>query len=154
VAVVFIRMQADGIDGEAKKLLEALDRAAVDKQGETGLRAFAVFLSPQARGGATEGKVDAKEILAEAKKREKLVNGLKEFSKPFKSLVVTCCPPEAVARQYRLADAAEVTAVVYASHHVFGNFAFAEGQLKQPGIDSILRGVDTMLEQIKPGPGK
>ncbi len=149
VAVAFVRTQSKEIDPEVKKLLTALDQAAADKHADTGLDSFVVFLSADAKSGVTEAKVEPKAILAEAKHREDLVNGLKEFAKPFKRLVVTCAPAEAIASQYRLADAAEVTVVVYASHHVFANFAFGRDQLKQEGIDQVLKGVDDLLDRLK-----
>ena len=152
VAVAFVRTQTKDIDPEVKKMLTALDQLASDKHADTGLDSFVVFLSPDAKSGATEAKVEATAILDEAKKREDLVNGLKEFAKPFKRLIVTCAPPEAIASQYRLADAAEVTVVVYASHHVFANFAFGREQLKQEGIDKVVKGVDEMLDRLKKAP--
>jgi len=156
VAMVFVRTQPDRIDPEVKKLLEALDKAADDKHGDTGFESFVVFLAPQARSSTTDDTKDVKDNVALAKNaavdtvaREKFVNFLKEEAKSLKRLVVTCAPPEAVADKYRLAEKAEVTVVIYARHLVKGNMAFAEGQLKQEGVDSVLKGVDGMLERLK-----
>ena len=62
---------------------------------------------------------------------------------------MTCSPVEGLAQQYRLADQAEITVVVYARQRVFSSFAFAEGQLRTEGIDNVLKGVDAMLERLK-----
>jgi hypothetical protein len=155
VALVFARAQPEGIDSEVKKLLEAVDKMSDERHGDTGLESFVVFLTPQARSGATEGGKDikdksafAKSLLDETVNREKLVNSLKEFSQSFKRLIVTCSPAESVAEQYHLADKADVTVVLYARHRVFFNFAFAEGQLNQKGIDSVVGSIDKMLGHL------
>jgi hypothetical protein len=156
VALVFVRAQPDGVDPEVKKLLDALDKAADERHADTGLEAVAVFLTPLARSAATEDPKDlkgdpaqAKALVDEAINREKLLSSLKEVATSFKRLIVACGPPESVAQQYRLADRADVTVVLYARHRVFANFAFAEGQLKQEGIDNVLKSVDKMLARGK-----
>jgi hypothetical protein len=156
VALVFVRAQPDGVDPEVKKLLDALDKAADERHVDTGLQAVAVFLTPLARDATAEDPKDlkgdpaqAKALVDEAINREKLLSGLKDVATSFKRLIVACGPPESVAQQYRLSDRADVTVVLYARHRVFANFAFAEGQLRQDGIDNVLKSVEKML-----APGK
>jgi hypothetical protein len=155
VVAVFVRAQPEGVDAEVRKLLEALEKAAQNKHSDSGLETFVVFLTPQARSSATDdakGNADqAKALVDETVQREKLVNNLKECSSAFKRLVVTCSPVESIAQQYRLADRAEVTVVIYARHRVYFNFAFAEGQLNQDGVDRVLNGVETMLGRLTKG---
>jgi hypothetical protein len=154
VALVFVRAQPEGIDPAVKKLLEALDQVANEHYLDTGMASFVVFLTPQARSGATEAAAgDPKAIIEEAIGREKLIKNLSDFAKSFKRVIVTCYPAENVAPKYRLADKAEVTVLVYARHRVFANFAFAEGQLKQDGVDKVVQGVEAMLERLKKSPG-
>jgi hypothetical protein len=156
VALVLVRAQPEGVDPEVKKLLEALDKIAEERHAATGLESFVVFLTPQARSSVTEDAGEVKDkaaqvkaLVGEAVNREKLVNSLKEVAKPFKRLIVACCPSENIAHQYRLADKAEVTAVVYDRLRVRANFVFAEGQLKQEGIDNVLRAVDSAVDRLK-----
>jgi hypothetical protein len=156
VAMVFVRVQPDGVDPEVKKLLEALDKSVQERHADAGLESCVVFLSPQARGSATEDTKEtagnpeqAKALVEETINREKLVSTLKELSSSLKSVIVACCPAETVAQQYRLADNAEVTVVVYGRQRVFSSFAFPEGQLRQDGIDNVLKGVDAMLGALK-----
>ena len=153
VAVVFVKAQAEGIDPEVKKLLEALDKVCDEHYLDTGLASFVVFMTPDAQSGVTEepGREPVK-IIPEAIKREKLVKNLTDFSKPFKRLIVTCMPAENVAGKYKLANKAEVTIIEYARHRVFANFAFAEGQLKQDGVDKAIQSIDAMLDHLKKGP--
>jgi len=159
VILVFVRAQGDDVDPEDRKLLETIDKVAEDRHADTGLESFVVFLTPRARSGATDDNKGIKDKAAYAKSlveetihREKLVNNLKEVSKSFKRLIVTCYPAENVAQQYRLTDRAEVTVLVYARQRVFSNFAFAEGQLNQGGIDNVLKAVDAMLDRLKKAP--
>ncbi len=153
VAMVFVKAQAEGIDAEVKKLLEALDKVCDEHYLDTGMASFVVFMTPDAQSGVTEepGR-EAVKIIPEAIKREKLVKNLTDFSKSFKRLVVTCLPAENVAGKYKLASKAEVTVIEYARHRVFANFAFAEGQLKQDGVDKVIQGADAMLDHLKKGP--
>jgi hypothetical protein len=153
VAMVFVKAPADGVDPEVKKLLEALDKVCDEHYLDTGLASFVVFMTPDAESGVTEDNdKDAVKIIPEAVKREKLVKSLTDFASPFKRLVVTCLPAEKVASKYKLADKAEVTVIEYARLRVFANFAFAEGQLKQDGVDKVIQGVDAMLDHLKKGP--
>jgi hypothetical protein len=153
VAMVFVKAQQGGVDPEVKKLLEALDKVCDEHYLDTGLASFVVFMTPDAESGATEDNdKDAVKIIPEAVKREKLVKSLSDFATPFKRLVVTCLPAEKVASKYKLADKAEVTVIEYARLRVFANFAFAEGQLKQDGVDKVIQGVDAMLDHLKKGP--
>ena len=153
VAMVFVKAQAEGVDPEVKKLLEALDKVCDEQYGDTGMASFVVFLTPDAQSGVTEdaGR-EAVKIIPEAIKREKLVKNLTDLSKSFKRLVVTSLPAENVAAKYKLANKADVTVIAYARHRVFSNFAFAEGQLKQEGVDRVIQSVDAMLEHLKKGP--
>jgi hypothetical protein len=153
VALVFVRSQQDAVDPEVKKLLEALDKVADERHGDTGFDTFVVFLTPQSRSGATEEKfADPETAIQEAVNREKLLSGLREFAKPFKRLIVTATPVESVAAKYHLADKAEVTVLVYANLRVYANLAFAQDQLKQDGIDAVLKAVDTTFDRLKKAP--
>ena len=153
VAMIFVKAQAEGVDPEVKKLLEAVDKVCDEHYGDTGMASFVVFLTPDAQSGVTEepGR-EAVKIIPEAMKREKLVKNLTDFSKSFKRLVVTCLPAENVAGKYKLSNKADVTVIAYARHRVFANFAFAEGQLKQDGVDRVIQSVDAMLDHLKKGP--
>jgi hypothetical protein len=152
VALVFVKAQAEGVDPEVKKLLEALDKVADEHFLYTGMASFVVFLTPDANTGATEEPGgDPVKIIPKTVKHEKLVASLTEFAKPFKRLIVTCYPTENVATKYKLADKAEVTVVEYARLRVFSSFGFTEGKLKQEGIDKVLEGVDSMLDRLKKG---
>jgi hypothetical protein len=168
VALVFVKAHPEGVDPQVKKLLEALDRACEEHYLDTGMASFVVFLSPDARTGATqeaskdgdkvlgdkEKKDAALKVREEAVRREKLVHILTELSKPFKRVIVTCMPPEKLPAEYKLSDKAEVTIIEYARHQVFSNFAFAEGKLNQEGIDKALQAVDGMLERLKKSAAK
>lgn len=153
VAMVFVKAQPGGaVDPEVKKLLDMLDARAEDTNADFGTQAFVVFLTPDARSGATEPKVGNPEnIIEETKNREKLIASLTEFAKPYKRLVITTYPAENIAGRYKLANQAEVTVLLYARHRVFYNYAFAEGKLNQAGVDSVSKGMDAMLERVKKG---
>jgi hypothetical protein len=153
VAMVFVKSKDEGIDPEVKKLLEALDKVCDEHFLDTGLASFVVFLTPDAQSGVTEEPgAEPVKIIPEAIKREKLVKALTDYAKSFKRLGVTCSPSEKLAEKYKLSEKAEVTVVTYARHRVFANFAFAEGQLKQDGVDRVIQGVDAMLDHLKKGP--
>jgi len=157
VALVFVRTQPDSIDPEVKKLLEALGKLADDRHDDTGLESFVVFLAPQARSGATEDAKGndpvglAKGVAVETVEREKMVNFLKAETegKAFKRLIVTCAPPDKIAQQYKLADNAEVTVVLYWKHAVVSSIGFAGGQLNQERIAGVEKGVEAMLGLMK-----
>ncbi len=153
VALVFVKARPDGITPEVKKLLEALDAAAVEHHDNTGMEAFLVYVTPLARSGATVDKTDNPEdAIPETAKREKLVAELGEFGKSFKRLVVTTIPPENIKDKYKLDDSAEVTVILYARHRVYNNYAFAEDTLKQADTDRILQGVTALLDRLRTGP--
>jgi hypothetical protein len=153
VAMVFVRAQPEGVDPEVKKLLQTLDTLAEERNAESGLESCAIFLSPLVRNIAIEGsKANPKALVGETVNSERFISTLKELSKPFKRLIVASCSPDPVAKQYRLADRAEVTVIVYAEHRVFSGFGFAESQLKQEGIDGVVKGVEAMLDRLKKGP--
>jgi hypothetical protein len=153
VALVFVKARPEGVSPEVKKLLEALDAAAVEHHDNTGMEAFVVFLTPAARSGATVDKIENPEdAIPETAKREKLVIELGELGKSFKRLVVTTMPAENIKDKYKLDPRAEVTVVLYARHRVYNNFAFGEDQLNAAGRERVLQGVIALLDRLRTGP--
>lgn len=148
VALVFARERSDGKDETLTELIKKLDEA-VEKDQDSIFRTAVIFLSPAARSSVTEEKIEeAAKLVAEAEAREALIARLQGRIKNLKHVVVACMPPEG-PKEWKIADKAEVTVVLYHKHRVLHNYAVAEGKMTAEDVDRIMTGVAELLGKSK-----
>jgi hypothetical protein len=148
---VFIREGSEPKDAAVGELLKKLD-ATLERNRDSFLQGFAIFLSRDARSALTEKKNEnVEELIAESKAREKLRKRLAELAEPVKDLAVGFYPYESL-KGYEIADAPGVTILVYAKHKVLANWAVPESKLEGEEIDRMMKDVDRLMKKIKRRP--
>ena len=120
------------VTGALGMLLKQLDQAVAENKA-TDLRSFAIVLTDNSET-ATDGKT------TEAK--------LKAFVQKFEiSDDVPLLIPEDPARlePYKIHPEAEVTVLLYRKYKVVDNFAIKAGELKEQGIQAIIKAIPQFL---------
>jgi len=119
VALIFARNVSPGLT----KLIKKIDAATVKHKGAS-LSSFVVFLSKDAQ---------LKQKLEELAKKEGIQN-----------IVLTIDTP-AGPEDYKVAEPADVTVVLYVDATVKSNRAFTKGQLSDQAIDQIVADLSKIL---------
>jgi len=149
VVLIFAREPAKDKGQGLNDLLKKLDKAVEDYKRDE-LRAFVVFLSPDANSSANDPKLtDPAKLVEEATAREKLIERLKPHVEGLKN-VIACIYPAAGPKGYALSDKADVTALYYVKYKVLANAAFKEDELQPKDADAFLKTVtDQMTKERK-----
>jgi hypothetical protein len=155
VVLVFAKEPAKDKDQALTALLKNLDKA-VEEYSRQELRAFVVFLSPDANSSANDPKeADPAKLVEEAAARDKLIERLGPRVEGLKK-VVACMFPAAGPKGYAISDKAEVTLLFYYKYKVLANAAFKEGEFQLKDADAFMKTVTDRLdkEKKKPAPKK
>ena len=100
-----------------------------------------VFLSPDARDSTNNaGLKEAKEIIEEAEKREKLYERLTKRGEKYKNVIVACYPLEGPPK-YEISPKADVTILFYERMKILENYAFAPDELTAKDVAAIVKRV-------------
>jgi hypothetical protein len=148
VVLIFAREPAKDKDQGLTDFLKKLDKAVEDYRRDD-LRAFVVFLSPDASSSANDPKLtDPAKLVEEATAREKLIERLQPRLEGLKN-VIACIYAAAGPKGYALSDKADVTLLYYHKYKVIANAAFKEGEFQSKDADTFLKTVTNHLATEK-----
>jgi hypothetical protein len=146
--MVLAREHPEAKDGALTDLLQKLDEA-VERNQESYLHAFVVFLSPDARTSVTYPKPEEPgKLVAQAAAWESLLARLKPRADKLKNVVITVYPAEGPPG-YEIAKDADVTVLLYKGHKVLANYAFAQGQFNEAAVTDVMQAVERMARDAR-----
>jgi hypothetical protein len=146
--LVFAREHPQAKETAVTDLLQKLDEA-VERNQESYLHAFVVFLSPDARTSVTYPKPEEPgKLVAQAAAWESLLARLKPRADKLKNVVVTVYPAEGPPG-YDVAKDADVTVILYKGHKVLGNYAFTPGQFNEAAVTELIKAVEGMARDAR-----
>jgi hypothetical protein len=146
--MVFAREHPEGKDTAVADLLQKLDEA-VERNQESYMHVFVVFLSPDARTSVTYPKPEEPgKLVAQAAAWESLLARLRPRADKLKNVVVAVYPAEGPP-DYKVAPDADVTVILYRGHKVLANYAYAQGQFNEAAVTEVMKAVDTMARAAR-----
>jgi hypothetical protein len=173
--LVFSKEPAEGKDEAFTELLKQLDATAAEFVADRNFSVVVVILSPDARDSTNNAQAksvneltkdaeknpeevakllreQAKKLIEEAGKREKLLERLTKRAENLKHVIVAYLP-EAPA-EYKLNPKAEMTFLFYERMKVLDNYAFAPGTLDDKQVKTMVDRVREALPLKKPAQEK
>jgi hypothetical protein len=156
VVLIFAHDPKATQDEELLKLLKKVDEA-IDKDHESSLRSFVVFLSPHAQSSVTEANLaedkrttDPKKLVDETVQREEMIERLEKVAAPFKNVIVSCYP-DSGPKAYNLSDKADITVILYFKYKVKATFTFNKDQpLTAERAEQVMQAVWQLIGRKAP----
>lgn len=144
--LVFAREPAKDKDGALNELLTKLD-ASCEKLSDDYLQAFVVFLSPDGKSSATEGKGDDPfALVKEAENRIALEKRLEARAENVKKVVIGYTIAEG-PKGYKIHPDAETTVLFYRNLDVVANFAFEKEKMTEADVDKMVEAISKLVKK-------
>lgn len=142
--LIFTKEPAEGKDDALNELIKKLDETAKDFE-ERNFSAGVIVISPDGQDSTTNANEnDARKLIDEAVKRDKLTKRLEKRAESLKDVIIAFVAE--APKKYDLK--ADVTVLYYERMKVINNWEFADG-MKMEDVDAIVKRVRDTLPAKK-----
>lgn len=145
--LVFAKEPADGKDAAFVELAKKLDELTTEFE-DRNFSAGIVVISPDARDSTNNASVkEARNLIDEKVKRDKLYDRLKKRAEPLKNVIVSFLPEP--PQKFNINPKADVTVVYYERMKVVDSWAFGPDQMRMEDVDAIVKKVRETVPRKK-----